>query len=52
MTPAFELAALAWFRHIAQAHGLEHLDIADRRLFIATPGRAGEHPDDLPWRTP
>lgn len=25
--------AKAWFRHIAQSHGLEHLDIADQQLF-------------------
>lgn len=44
--------AKAWFRHIAQPHGLEHLDIADQRLFTAGPGHAGEHPDDLPDTPP
>jgi hypothetical protein len=25
--------AKAWFRHIAESHGLQHLEVADQRLF-------------------
>jgi hypothetical protein len=25
--------AKAWFRHIAQSHGVQHLDVADQQLF-------------------
>lgn len=37
--------AKAWFRHIAESHGLQHVDIADQQLFL--------HPKDAEtWRTP
>ena len=39
-------AARAWFRHIAESHGLQHVDIADQRLFTPTLGPASEHPPD------
>ena len=34
--------AKAWFRHIAESHGLQHVDVADQQLFIPTLGSASE----------
>src|ERR671924_1152333 len=38
--------AKAWFRHIAQSHGVQHVDIADQQLFTPTLGDATEHVAD------
>jgi hypothetical protein len=38
--------AKAWFRHIAESHGLQHVDIADQRVFTPTLGDASEHRTD------
>jgi hypothetical protein len=44
--------AKAWFRHIAESHGLEHLDVADQQLFTAALGHAATDPADTDvWRT-
>ena len=34
--------AKAWFRHIAESHRLQHVDVADQQLFIPTLGSASE----------
>ena len=30
--------AKAWFRHIAESHGVQHIDVVNQRLFGLTPG--------------
>jgi hypothetical protein len=30
--------AKAWFRHIAESHGLEHLEVAHQQLWTTMPG--------------
>jgi hypothetical protein len=39
-------AAKAWFRHIADSHGVQHVDIADQQLFTPTLGYVSEQLTD------
>jgi hypothetical protein len=38
--------AKAWFRHIADSHGVQHVDIADQQLFTPTLGYVSEQLTD------
>jgi hypothetical protein len=38
--------AKAWFRHIAESQGLQHVDVADQQLFTPTLGYPSERRTD------